>query len=333
MKHAAKYGYTLDQERIQCRLCPKQCKLREGQFGFCKTRVNEGGELFTVIYAEVTGCGVDPIEKKPLYHYYPGQGILSLGTKGCNLGCVFCQNWQIAQRADAPSQRLMPAEAVALAVQHESFGIAYTYTEPLIWYEYVLDTAMLARERGLKNVLVTNGFICEEPLAELVPHIDAANIDIKSFDPAFYRRLCKAELEPVVRMVEQVRPHWHVELTHLIVPHKDEAEILDDVRRMCDWIAGALGRDTPLHFSRYFPHHKLKLPATDLGLLKRAREIALERLEYVYLGNIHADQGAHTQCPGCGALLIERLGYRTTVRGLDAGACTACGRTINIVGA
>ncbi len=333
MKHEAKYGAVLEDGRIQCRLCPKLCMLREGQSGFCKTRMNEGGRLVTVIYAEVTGCGVDPIEKKPLYHFHPGRGILSLGTKGCNFGCIFCQNWQIAQRVDAPSQRLMPEEAVELALRHDSFGIAYTYTEPLIWYEYVLDTAVLAHEHGLKNVLVTNGFICEEPLAELIPHIDAANIDVKSFDPDFYRRYCKGELEPVLRTVEQVRPHWHVELTHLIVPYKEEAALLDDVRRMLDWVADEIGADTPLHFSRYFPHHKLELPPTDEALLTRAREIALERLDYVYLGNVNTEQGAHTYCPGCGALLIERSGYRTLVRALKNGACTACGRKINVVGA
>lgn len=332
MKHDAKYGLVLEDGRVQCRLCPKLCTLREGQTGFCKTRVNEGGRLVTLIYAEVTGCHVDPIEKKPLYHFYPSQGILSLGTVGCNFGCIFCQNWDIAQRVDAPTRRLLPEQAVELALREGSFGIAYTYTEPLIWFEYVLETAVLARERGLKNALVTNGFICEEPLAELMPHIDAANIDVKSFDPAFYRRYCKGELEPVLRTVERVRPHWHVELTHLIVPYKEDDAILEDVRRMRDWVADELGADTPLHFSRYFPHHKLELPPTDEGLLRRAREIALERLEYVYLGNVMTAEGAETHCPGCGALLIERMGYHTTVPGLKDGACTTCGRKINVVG-
>jgi len=333
VKHEAKYGVAIEGGRIECRLCPKLCKLRDGQLGFCKTRLNEGGRLVTTIYAEVTGCSMDPIEKKPLYHFFPGQPILSLGTKGCNFGCIFCQNWQTAHRVDAPSERLLPEAAVELALRQGSFGIAYTYTEPLIWFEYVLDTAVLAHERGLKNVLVTNGFICEEPLAELMPHIDAANIDVKSFDPAFYRRYCKAELEPVLRTVERVRPHWHVELTHLIVPYKEEAAILDDVRRMRDWIADELGPDTPLHFSRYFPHYKLELPPTDEGLLARAREIALERLEYVYLGNVYADDGAHTRCPRCGALLVERSGYRAVVRGLEGGACASCCRRVNVVGA
>jgi pyruvate formate lyase activating enzyme len=333
VKHEARYGVALDDGRVQCRLCPKLCTMREGRTGFCKTRTNEGGRLVTIIYAEVTGCSVDPIEKKPLYHFYPGRGILSLGTKGCNFGCIFCQNWQIAQRVDAPSQRLMPGAAVELALRYDSFGIAYTYTEPLIWYEYVLETAALAHERGLNNVLVTNGYINEEPLDELIPHVDAANIDVKSFDPDFYRRYCNAELEPVLRTVARVRPHWHLELTHLVVPYKDDAAILDDVRRMRDWVAGEIGADTPLHFSRYFPHHKLSLPPTDVALLERAREIALEKLDYVYLGNVYSNDGAHTHCPGCGALLIKRTGYHTTVRGLDDGACAACGRKINIVGA
>ncbi len=332
MKHEAKYGVVLEDGRIQCRLCPKDCTLKDGQFGFCKTRTNEGGRLVTIIYAEVTGCHVDPIEKKPLYHYYPSKEILSLGTKGCNFGCVFCQNWQIAQRVDAPSERLMPEAAVGLALRHGSFGIAYTYTEPLVWFEYVLDTAVLAHQHGLKNVLVTNGFINPEPLDELIPHVDAANIDVKSFDPEFYRRYCHGELEPVLRTVARVRPHWHVELTHLIVPFKADAELLDDVRRMRDWVAGELGADTPLHFSRYFPHHKLDLPPTDEALLVRAREIALEKLEHVYLGNVYSDTGANTVCPGCGALLIERLGYRTVVRGVSDGACTSCGRRVNVVG-
>jgi pyruvate formate lyase activating enzyme len=333
MKHAAKYGVTLDERHIQCRLCPKLCKLREGQVGFCKTRVNESGRLFTLIYAQVSGCHVDPIEKKPLYHFYPGRGILSLGTVGCNFGCTFCQNWEISQRVEAPTRRLLPEQAVKLALREDSFGIAYTYTEPVIWFEYVLDTAVLAHEQGLKNVLVTNGFINAEPLDELMPHVDAANIDVKSFDAAFYRHYCKGELEPVLRTVERVRPHWHVELTHLVVPYKDEAAILDDVRRMRDWVADALGPDTPLHFSRYFPHHELDLPPTSEALLKRARDIALERLEYVYLGNVITDDGADTRCPGCGALLIERRGYQTVADGLDGAACAACGRAVNVVGA
>jgi pyruvate formate lyase activating enzyme len=333
MKHEAKHGTVVDDGRVQCALCPKLCTLKEGQFGFCRTRTNDGGRLVTIIYAEVTGCHVDPIEKKPLYHYHPGRPILSLGTKGCNFGCLFCQNWQIAQRTDAPSERLMPDQAVELALRHDSFGIAYTYTEPLIWFEYVLDTARLAHERGLKNVLVTNGFVCEAPLEELLPHVDAANIDVKSFDPDFYRRLCKGELAPVLRTVERVRAHWHVELTHLVVPYKDEVEILDDVRRMRDWVADTLGRDTPLHFSRYFPHHKLDLPSTPEALLARAREIALEKLDFVYLGNVAAADGTNTVCPGCGATLIRRHGYRAAVVGLADGVCTACGRSANVVGA
>ena len=296
-------------------------------------RKNIGGKLYTLIYAEVTAVNIDPIEKKPLYHFYPSQPILSLGTKGCNLSCAFCQNWHISQNPDASSRNLSPEKAISTARQDNSFGIAYTYTEPMIWWEYVIDTAKLAQQAGLKNVLVTNGYINIPPLKELLPYIDAMNIDVKSFDSLFYKKVCGGRLEPVMAVCEESKKSCHVEITHLIVPFKDEAEILKDIEKMVQWIASSLGRDTPIHFSRYFPNFKYEKPQTPADLMNQAREIAAEKLDYVYLGNIHDADGSNTYCPKCNAMLIKRLGYHTTIQNIEHGRCAKCNRKVDIIGA
>jgi pyruvate formate lyase activating enzyme len=332
MRKEARFWNPLDDSGVQCCLCPHNCTIADGNRGLCGVRANEGGRLFSRIYGEVTGSGLDPIEKKPLYHFYPSREILSLGTKGCNFKCPFCQNWHISQKPDGHSTYLSPEDAVNAAVQHESFGISYTYSEPLIWIEYVMDTSELAHEKGLKNVLVTNGFINEGPLEELLPLVDAANIDVKSFDPEFYRKLCKGQLDPVLRTCEKAAGRWHIEITNLIVPFKSEHGILDDIVRMCDWIAGRLGRGVPLHFSRYVPNYKFDLPATPVALMERARNEALERLDFVYLGNVAAGEGSDTKCPNCGDLLIERSGYSTIVRDIRDSKCGRCGYEVRIPG-
>ena len=332
MKKEAKFWERLDGSRVHCFLCPHNCRIQDGNVGICGVRKNDSGTLYSMIYGEVTGFGLDPIEKKPLYHFHPSRQILSLGTKGCNFKCPFCQNWHISQRPDGHSNYLSPEEAVKTAVKERSFGIAYTYSEPMIWAEYVMDTGRLAHEHGLKNVLVTNGFTSPEPLEELIPFIDAANIDVKAFDPEFYTKLCKGSLDPVLKTCERVAGEWHLEITHLIVPFKDHDEMLDDIGRMCDWIAGKLGKDTPLHFSRYFPNYHFDAETTPAELLTRAREIALERLNFVYLGNVAAKEGSDTLCPDCGTILIERNGYATRVRNLRDSKCRECGRKVEIPG-
>ncbi|HPZ42977.1 MAG TPA: AmmeMemoRadiSam system radical SAM enzyme [Bacillota bacterium] len=321
-----------EQNLTACRLCPKLCTIREGKYGFCRVRQNRGGTLYATNYGKVSSWALDPIEKKPLYHFYPGSDILSLGSVGCNLRCGFCQNWTIAH-GDPPTRELTPAEVVELARQQRergsNIGIAYTYNEPLMWYEYVRDTAPLAREAGLKNVLVTNGYINEAPLLELLPYIDAMNIDVKGFTDKYYRESCKGSLEPVLRTVEIAHTRCHVELTTLLVTGLNDSE--EEISRLVDWVA-SLDPEIPLHFSRYFPNYEVDLPPTPLGTLLRAWEIARSRLAYVYIGNAPQLDAGDTICPGCGETLIVRMGYTTRVTGLEGKKCRACGREIRIAG-
>jgi len=269
--------------KARCLLCPNYCLLKRGQTGKCGVRKNEHGRLFSLIYGEATSIALDPIEKKPLYHFHPGSSILSLGTKGCNLKCPWCQNWSISQDLAAPTQKITPKEAVARAKKLNSFGIAYTYNEPFVWYEFVCDTAKLARKEGLKNVLVTNGYVNQKPLEEIIGLIDAMNIDVKSMDESFYQKYCQGQLAPVLNSAEFSAKACHVEITNLIIPTLNDKE--ENFEKLTDWIAQKLGDETPLHFSRYFPCYKTDIPPTPPEALKRAQAIAKKKLRYVYLGN------------------------------------------------
>ena len=313
---------------VRCGVCPHQCRIADGRTGVCLCRKNVGGTLRPLNYAEVTSAGMDPIEKKPLYHFHPGADILSLGTWGCNFKCDFCQNWQISQQ-EAPTQTLGPAEAVARARQRGSVGIAYTYNEPTIWFEYVLDTGRLAREAGLVNVLVTNGYINPEPLEVLLEVVDAMNIDLKSFSEAFYQRHAKGRLAPVLATARTAAGRCHVETTTLLIPGENDSP--EELAQLGDWIAANLGRDNPTHVSAYFPRHRLRAAATPLESLMRARDILGERLDFVYIGNAIAAGAGNTTCPGCGAVAVRRSGYRVDASGLSGGACAACGRELNVV--
>jgi pyruvate formate lyase activating enzyme len=332
MSSEARWWEKKNENAVQCGLCPQNCVIKNGKTGLCGVRKNSGGKLSTTIYGQYTGANVDPIEKKPLYHFYPGRPILSLGAKGCNMACAFCQNWHISQNPEATTQTLSPEEAVSLAMSEGSFGIAYTYSEPMIWFEYVIDTAAIAHEQGLKNVMVTNGFINLEPLKELLPFIDAMNIDMKSFDPIFYRKICQGSLDPVKKVCEESVKECHVEITNLVVPFKEEEKIIKDIEEMVEWIAGSLGENVPLHFSRYFPSYHYEKPQTSADLMNKAYEIACKKLNYVYLGNIHTSDGGNTLCPKCSAVLIKRFGYQTSLLNLSGGKCTKCGRKADIEG-
>ncbi len=326
--HEAMYYEKLGDGPVRCRLCPHECTIKPGRAGICRQRVNQDGTLVSKIYGRVTSAGMDPIEKKPLYHFHPGEQILSLGTNGCNFACLHCQNWSISQE-DSYTNELSPEDAVRLAADSKSFGIAYTYNEPLIWYEFVLDTSKLARGQGLKNVLVTNGFIQPEPLAELLPFIDALNIDLKSIREEFYKEICKGRLGPVLETAKVAKKAAHLEVTNLVIPtHNDSDEDLTD---LADWIRDNLGPDTPTHLSAYFPRYRLKAPATSSETLLRAHAIFAARLDHVYVGNMMLDKGTDTLCTNCGATLIERRGYSTRVTGLDGRKCAKCGRALNIV--
>ncbi len=324
----ASYWHAVSDGRVKCDLCPQRCVIRDGDRGICNLRENRGGVLYAAAYGELASTAIDPIEKKPLYHFHPGDSILSVGPNGCNLRCRGCQNYQISQ--DVAPTHYLTAEALAqLAAAHDSPGIAYTYTEPLVWLEYVRDSCRAARDRGFYNVAVTNGFLEEDPARELGALLDAANVDIKSLSDEFYRDYCGAKLEPVLRTAVIFKERLHLEITYLLVTDLNDGE--DDVAAFVKWVADNLGRDTPVHFSRYFPHYEMDAPATPTHRILRAKEIADPDLYYVYLGNVAGMGGADTHCPQCGNLLVNREGYRAVVVGLEGGKCNNCGRPSEIV--
>lgn len=280
----AMYYEKIHGERVHCHLCPYECQIPSGGKGACGVRQNIGGVLYSLVYGKTTGLSLDPIEKKPLYRYHPGEKILSLGTRGCNLHCEFCQNWEISQGADGPMEDITSEEIIFRAKEHDSFGIAYTYNEPFIWYEFVLDTARLAKANGLENVLVTNGYVNMEPLEEMLPLIGAMNIDLKSFNEDFYIKVCRGRLKPVLDVIKRSAESCHVELTNLIIPTLNDKE--DDIEKMVGWIYSNLGPEVPLHLSRYFPCYNMSIPPTPVATLKMAERVAREKLKYVYLGNV-----------------------------------------------
>lgn len=285
--HEAMYYRSLENGVVICELCPRDCVIKPGQKGFCRVRENRDGVLEALNYGKYTVAAIDPVEKKPLYHFYPGSSILSVGTFGCNFHCGFCQNWQIAHQAtegESVSAETLVTWALA-AAKKGSIGVAYTYSEPLMWYEFILEAAKQVQKVGQKNVLVTNGFINPEPFKRLLPYIDALNIDVKGFTEEFYRKIVKGKLEPVLATAEAAyQAGKHVEITTLLIPGLNDSK--EEVEKLVCWISEKLGPEVPLHFSRYFPNYQLDLPSTPIKTLQSAQEIALKKLNYVYLGNV-----------------------------------------------
>lgn len=282
--HEALFYQAFGTGGARCLLCPQDCCIKDGGVGLCGVRVNKGGTLYTLNYGRAASVALDPIEKKPLYHFHPGEWILSVGTVGCNLSCLFCQNWSISKQVSSPTEAVTAEFLVERAKQLGSFGIAYTYNEPFIWYEFVLETAQLARAQGLLNVLVTNGFVQPEPLEKMLPFINAMNIDLKSIRDEFYQKTCCGRLAPVLATIKKACSSCHVELTNLIIPTLNDSE--EDLKGLVDWVYDNVGDQVPMHFSRYFPCYKMTLPPTPAATLKKAEEIARKKLKYVYLGNI-----------------------------------------------
>jgi len=314
-----------------CELCPKACRITEGHSGDCRSRIVVDGELCAVTYGRPCAIHIDPVEKKPLYHFQPGSRIFSLATAGCNLHCKFCQNWTISQLGpqDIRNIRLEPEEVVRTAIAQQCASIAYTYTDPVIYYEYTMDTSRLAREKGLKNVTVTAGYINRKPLELLCTVTDGSNTDLKAFSDAFYRDMCEGSLKPVLDclVLMKERGVW-LEVTNLVIPTLNDD--LEMIRRMCKWMLANLGPDTPLHFSRFYPMYKIRnLPPTPVELLMQARQEALEiGLRYVYVGNVLGVEAAHTVCPKDQTLLIRRTGYSILENNLRDGKCPTCGETV-----
>jgi pyruvate formate lyase activating enzyme len=329
--HEARWWQVEADGRAHCYLCPRHCHIRPGQAGFCFIRVNEGGTLYSLGYGSPAALQVDPIEKKPLNHFLPGTRVFSLGTAGCNMGCFFCQNWDISKaRADqVRSQAVSPADIPKLALEHGCESIAFTYNEPTIWGEYVIDICAEAKRYGLKTVMVSNGYITREAFHDIYDHIDAANIDLKAFTEGFYGKITLAHLQPVLDTLEWLKGETDVwfEITNLMIP-----TLNDDPREtllLADWILEHLGPDVPLHFTAFHPDFKLQeKPRTPAETLHRARAIAREAgLHYVYEGNIFS-AGANTFCPQCGAVLVQRSWHDVTENRLNDGACPECGLAI-----
>ncbi|MEO0155923.1 MAG: AmmeMemoRadiSam system radical SAM enzyme [candidate division WOR-3 bacterium] len=326
MKVEARY-YEAFEGYVQCKLCPYQCKILPGKKGICRARINEDNKLWAIDYGETTSIALDPIEKKPLYHFYPGSQILSIACNSCNMRCPFCQNWEISQ-IDVNTQYLSPEMLVKIYKEHPSLGVSYTYTEPLMWFEYLLDAAKLIRDNGGKNVLVTNGMINEEPLRELLPLVDAMNIDLKTINPDIYKKKLGGDLDTVKRTIEISHQFCHIEITNLIVTGlNDKSEQID---ALIDYVAG-VNPEIPLHFSRYYPNYKYTKPPTPTDILFDAYEKARKKLKYVYLGNVPGEDGSNTYCPKCGALLIERMYFKALIKNLKGSNCAKCGEKINII--
>ncbi len=326
MKEADFYE-RLEGGKVHCHLCPQECKIADGKEGFCRVRTNRDGVLYSENYGRILAASVDPIEKKPLYHFHPGKPIMSIGTRGCNQRCDFCQNWEMIE-TDSEGTPVTSDEVAAMADRNGSIGIAYTYNEPMIWFEFVLECTRKVRARGLKNVLVTNGSVNPDPLVRLLPHVDAMNIDLKSMDPEFYRKICKSKLDPVLETIRAAKVSCHIEITNLVIPTLNDSEEL--IGELVDFVA-RLGRETPLHFSAYYPCYKMTIERTPVSTLRRAYELARKKLDYVYIGNARTEDACVSYCPNCGQPAVERNGYDTNADGMDGDKCINCGNTMAFV--
>jgi len=320
----------MSQARVKCKLCPKECELSPNERGDCRARVNLDGKLITLVYGKPCSVHVDPMEKKPMFHFLPGTPIFSIATAGCNLHCKFCQNWEISQKNPEETSNLdLPPDAVvAAAKRNECRSIAYTYSEPMIYFEYARDTAAVARAAGLKNVLVTAGYINEKPLRELCKVTDGANLDIKGFTEDFYREICAGDLATVLRTFEVMMEEGvFVELTTLIVPTINDD--MGKIRELCKWIVARAGPEVPHHFSRFYPMYVMRdIYPTPAKTLERAREVALDAGEkHVYIGNVPGEN-EDTACPGCGKVVIARYGFTVRENLLKDGKCPFCGKLI-----
>jgi pyruvate formate lyase activating enzyme len=328
-----RYWHRLPDGRVQCDVCPRACKMREGQRGLCFVRGRVDDEVALLTYGRSSGYCIDPIEKKPLSHFLPGTSVLSFGTAGCNLACRFCQNWDISKskEMDTLADAATPEAIAKAAVDLGCASVAFTYNDPTIFLEYAIDVADACREVGVKAVAVTAGYIEPEPRRELYGHLDAANIDLKGFTEEFYKRVCVAHLDPVLETLEYLRHETDVwfEITTLLIPERNDSD--DELDRLTSWVAEHLGPDVPLHFTAFHPDFKMMdVPATPPATLRRARDWGLRNgLHHVYVGNVHDVAASSTYCPGCGERVIERDWHELGEWRLDdGGACLGCGTEI-----
>lgn len=334
MKKEAMFWKSVSNDDVQCLLCPHMCGIKNKEVGICGIRKNENGVLYSLTYALCSAISDDPIEKKPLNHFYPGSTVLSLGSVGCNFSCLHCQNYSIstAKPDQLSLTELLPQNAVDLAKSHNCKGIAWTYNEPAIWFEYSFDVAQLAKKYDLYTVYVSNGYINKEPLEKIAPFLDAINVDVKSFSDDFYNKVCKARLQPVLDTCENAkRLGIHIELTYLVIPDKNDS--LQEISKFCVWVIESLGKDVPIHFSRFQPLHQMKDSLqTPITTLKKCYEIAKKKgLNFVYIGNIIDESFESTMCPFCHSVLIKRHGFFTEIVGLRDKKCIQCNAKIPII--
>jgi pyruvate formate lyase activating enzyme len=329
--HEARHWKALANKQIECQLCPRRCRVADRERGYCGVRENRDGKYHTLVYGRPVSVHVDPIEKKPLFHFLPGSNAFSLATVGCNIECRFCQNWQISQfrPEQVRGAVLPPQETARLAQKRGARSIAYTYSEPVIFYEYMHDTAVQANALGVKSVMISNGYIEPEPMRQVAEHLAAVKIDLKAFTEAFYRELCSGRLEPVLETLKLLAKlgKW-IEIVVLILPTKNDSP--EEIKRMSEWIRTNLGKDVPLHFTRFHPTYKVRnLPRTPLATLKRCHRIATDAgLRYVYVGNVIGDAAEHTYCPKCRTPVVERIGFTVLAKRLAHGKCAKCGQPI-----
>jgi pyruvate formate lyase activating enzyme len=327
----AKYYKKLEHKEIECQLCPRKCKVGDRERGYCGVRENQKGIYYTLVYGLACSFHQDPIEKKPFFHFLPGTDAFSIATAGCNLNCKFCQNWEISQARPEQTYNIeLSSEGVAeYALKGNSSSIAYTYSEPVVFYEYMLDCAKAGRKKGVKNVMVSAGFIQPDPLVELCKELDAVKIDLKAFNEKYYQGICRGKLQPVLDSLKELKRIgiWY-EIVYLMVPTLNDN--MDDIKKMCDWMLKDLGPDVPVHFTRFTPLYLLKnLPPTPVSSLEQARKIALESgLKFVYIGNVPGHEGESTYCPKCKKILIGRYGFTIIQMNLQKGKCKFCGEKI-----
>ncbi len=321
----ADYYEIIKDNIVKCNLCPHYCVIVPGGEGICWARKNEDGVLFAVNYGKTTSLAVDPIEKKPLFLFRPGSRILSVSPNGCNMRCPYCQNYTISARR-APTQYIEPETLVELAKQYNTPSIAFTYSEPMIWFEYIMDVAEYAKVAGIDLVMVTNGLICEDPLKELLTVVSAMNIDLKSMNEEYYKKVLKGDLNTTLRTIKLANEKIHVEVTNLLIPGDNDK----DIEELSKWLS-KVNKAIPLHISRYFPYLGYERPPTPISMLKKAYEIASRYLYYVYVGNIRIEGAENTYCPECSNLLIERTGFSSRIVGIEDGSCSKCTRKVDIV--
>ena len=317
----------LSNARVRCGLCPRNCVVGKGERGFCRVRENRDGDYYTLVHSNPCAVHIDPIEKKPLFHFRPGTAALSIATAGCNFTCKNCQNYDISQARpdDTVNYDLSPQDIVDLAIKYDTPTIAYTYTEPTVFYEYMLETAQAARRKGILNIYHSNGYISQAALGKLVEYLDGANVDLKGFSDGFYREITGGTVGPVLAALKTLKKAgvW-LEITNLVIPTKNDEDSM--IRDLCSWVKGELGADTPVHFSRFYPQYKLQnLPPTSVETLRRAADIAhTVGLEFVYIGNVPGIPEENTFCPECGKTIVGRTGYRVHTYMIENNQCGFC---------